>query len=103
MNIKLIHINIWDDFLDPGDTDLYIEMSLEENEISHTEAEHVYDYIISSLLVFLPKIQASIQTYQNELSRINLDNISHDEIEQIITLLHNKIYKNFQLNLYSES
>lgn len=99
--IKQVFINIWDDFLDPGNTDLYVEMDLEK--ISIKEVDLIIDHIYSILEIKLPLMKISKRYTLNEFTRIDLDDITHDDIEKIIKLFNNTRFKNYHLKIFSES
>lgn len=103
MSYKIIQINIWDDFLEPGDTNLYIEISVEDGDITLEDGEHVIDYCYSAIQTYLPKLDIELRHTFNELTRIAINNAMYKDIDSVIKVLHGKVYKNYLLDVVSES
>lgn len=101
MQLKPIFINIWDDFLEPGNTDLYVEMDPED--LTNLEVLNILDYVTSCLDIYLPSIKYNLRHTDNEFTRLDLNNITHQDIDNIIKVINQKTYKNYKLNVYSES
>jgi hypothetical protein len=99
-----VTVNLWDDFVDGGDTFIYVE----EHDMLDEDKEAVLQSLISvmdnsKLLEDSPETEADIQL--GHKPRINLTNITHGTLGKLRTDLKSLrlTYQNTPLDIISES
>lgn len=114
-NVKKFGINIWDDFLEPGDTYAYVESPHNTyNEFDKDLLTYMYNIIKENtdiqcevkLVDASEKYPQLLETMSYLLSyryELHLYQVSYEDIDTIIKLFEDTKYLNVPLIVYTES
>lgn len=100
-------INVWDDFVEGGDTTIQIESTDFSKEVEEEILQYVKNMIAKAEI--LPASNMSIETnnYEHgEYVHLELRHVGYDDVGAIVELFNNEgcnMYCGIYLNVYAES